>query len=143
MTKAYEIDDIKIAVSASSTSELISGLAVDTTGYNRARFILMLNNGTAGLGSLVATGGIWKCATSDGTYAVGGATSVAAVTSGVMSDSHVIVEIDIPTENDYPWLKMSSYSVAGTTIQVHAICQLYDGIHKPDSSRGVQQTVTV
>ena len=143
MTKNFEIDDIQPAVSITSTSSEIYGLAIDTSGYSRARFIITLNNGAAGLGSLVATGGIWKCATESGTYAVGGATSVAAVTSGIMSGSHVIVEIDVPCENDYPFLKMSSYSVAGTTIFVSAICQLYDPVHRPDSGRDVQQTVTI
>ena len=144
MTKAYEIDDIRQAVSASLTSSLMVGVAVNTTGYNRARFIFSLcNSGDGGIGTLAATGTIMKCATSGGTYSSAGATSVGAITSGVMSSANTIVEIDVPTEASYPWLKMSSFSLAGTAIYHSVICQLYNGIHKADASRGVNQTVTI
>ena len=142
--KAFEYDDIKPCLSASLTSSLLTGIAVDTTGYDRARFIIMVNQlQHTGNGKLVGTGGIWKCATSDGTYVVGGATSVSAISSNLISDTNLIVEIDIPTEAAYPWLIMSSYSLSVSTMYVAGVCQLYHGRRRPDTTRGVNQTVTL
>lgn len=141
--KAFEIDDIKQAVSASNTLGLLKGVKVNTTGYNRARFIFSFNNGTATTASLSAGGGVWMSATSGGTYAEVSGTSIAAVTSGVISGATPIIEIDVPTSAGTPWMQLSSYSVLSTGLDHSVIVQLYQGMNRPGSSDSVQETVTV
>ena len=141
--KAFEIDNIKQAVSASNSLGLIVGNKVDCTGYGRARFIFSFNLGTATTGSLSAGGYVYKAATSGGVYAQVGATSIAAVSSGVMSDATPIIEIDVPVDPTKPWMQLSSYSIVSTDLHHSVIVQLYKGINRPGSVDSVQQTITI
>jgi len=142
-SKAYETDDIKQAVSASATLGLIKGIALDVTGYGRARFIFSLNNGTATTASMSAGGGVWQATSSGATFAEVSGTSMAAITSGVISGATPIVEIDVPIAPGFPALQLSSFSVLSTGINHSVIVQLYKGIDRPDSTDSVQETVTV
>ena len=143
MTKNYEVDDIRQAVSASNTLGLLKGVKVDGTGYGRARFIFSFNNGLATTASLRAGGGVWKASTSGATYAEVSSTSMAAVTSGVISGATPIVEIDVPVDPSNPWMQLSSFSVLSTGLNHSVIVQLYKGINRPGTTDSVQETVTV
>ena len=142
--KAFETDDIKQAVSASSTLGLLEATEVDATGYGRARFIFSLGSGLATTASISAGGGVWQASAAGGTFAEVSGTSMAAITSGLISsDTPTIVEIDVPVAPGYPYLKLSSYSVLSTGIPHSVICQLYKGVDRPDATDSVQETVTV
>ena len=141
--KAYEIDDIQQAVSASNSLGLIKGNKINGTGYGRARFIFSFNLGTATTGSLSAGGYVYKAATSSGTYSQVSGTSVAAVSAGVMSSATPIIEIDVPIDPTKPWMQLSSFSIVTTGLYHSVIVQLYKGINRPGTSDSVQQTVTI
>jgi len=141
--KAYEIDDIQQAVSASNSLGLIKGNKINGTGYGRARFIFSFNIGTATTASIMAGGYVYKATTSGATYSAVSGTSLAAVSSGVLSSATPIIEIDIPIDPTKPWMQLSSYSILSTDLHHSVIVQLYKGINRPGSSDSVQQTVTI
>lgn len=143
MTKAFERDDIKQAVSCSNTLGLIKGVEIDASGYGRARFIFSFNNGTATTGSIRAGGGVWHAAATGGTFTERTGTSMAAITSGTLSDATPIVEIDVPIAPGYPFLQLSSYSILSTGVEHSVIVQLYRGIDVPDSTDSVQENITI
>lgn len=132
--------DVKQAIANSVTSTAVVGIAVDSTGFGRARFIFSLG-GTAGIGALSADQlKIWKATTSGDTYTSIAGAVLAAITSGVISGGCVAV-IDIPTDPANEWLKVSG-SLTSSNLHHNAVVELYNGVSNPPTS-SANQIVTV
>jgi hypothetical protein len=113
------------------------GTLINATGYGRARFVFSFgaNSGTtAGLSSGL---GVWGASTSGATFS--NITSMAAVTSGVLSNN--VMVIDVPVTPATPWLKVSGGSVLSTAINASAIVELYASVSRPKTSLAQQVVV--
>ena len=144
MKRINDIADVKVAVAASAGAVLImAATKIDATGFGRARFVFNVGNGAATTASVQAGIGIWQAATSGGTYAEVSGSSLAAVTSGILSSTSVTWVIDVPTSSGTPWLQVSGGSMLSTGIPHSATCTLYQGINRPPTSPSYQQLVTV
>lgn len=132
--------DVKQAIANSVTSTAVVGIAVDTTGYSRARFVFSLG-GTAGIGALSGSQlKIWKASSSGATFSSIASAELAAITSGVVSNGCVAV-IDIPTDASNAWLKVSG-SLTSSNLHHNAVVELYNGASNPPTS-SANQIVTV
>lgn len=141
MRQLEDIVDVKKAIANSITSTTIVGTAIDTTGFSRARFIFNLG-GVAEIGAINASSvGIWKAATSGGTYAAIGGAYLAAITSGAISAAGCVAVIDVPTDAANEWLKVSG-SLTSSNMYHSAVVELYNGISNPPTS-SAQQIVTI
>jgi hypothetical protein len=135
-----DLIDVKQAIANSVTSTAVVGIAVDATGYGRARFVFSLG-GSAGIGALSAAAlKIWKANTSGATFTSIASAELAAITSGVVSNGAVAV-IDVPTDAANPWLKVSG-SLTSSNLHHNAIVELYSGINRPPVS-SANQIVTI
>jgi len=133
--------DLKVAVNATSSSGALVGIAVDTTGYSRARFIFQFGSGAAETAALSGNIGIWKATTSGATYASVPTAILAAVTSGVMSAAKLAMVIDMPTDAANEWLKVSGNIISSMLFHA-AVVELYDGINRPPTT-SLQELVTI
>ncbi len=133
--------DVKLAVSNSNSGGALAGIAINTTGYARARFIFNFGDGTPTTGAVSGNIGIWKASTSGGTYASIATAILATVSSGVMSGAAPLMVIDMPTDPANPWLKASG-NISSTALRHEAFVELYDGINRPPTS-SAQQLVTI
>ena len=141
MKQLEDIVDVKLAVANSVTSTTLVGTAVDTTGFSRARFVFNLG-GVAEIGAVNASSvGIWRAATSGGTYAAIGGAYLAAITSGAISAAGCVAVIDVPTAAANEWLKVSG-SLTSSNMYHSATVELYNGINRPPTS-SAQQIVSV
>ena len=141
MKQRDDYADIKVAVANSSTGGALVGTAINTTGYGRARFIFSFGGDVATTATVSGNIGIWKCATSGGTYTSISSAQLSQVSSGVVSDSTLAMVIDTPTDPDYVWLKVSG-SISSTAMCHSAVVELYNGVSLPPSS-SLQELVTV
>ena len=133
--------DVKVAVAGSSTSTTLVATKVNSTGFSRARFVFSLG-GNAEIGAVAASSvGIWKAATSGGTYQSIGGAFLAAITSGLITSAGCVAVIDVPTDGDYPWLEVSG-SLTSSMMFHSAIVELYNGASLPPTS-SANQVVTV
>lgn len=133
--------DVKLAVANSVTSTALVGTAIDGTGFSRARFIFNLG-GVAEIGAINASSvGIWKAATEGATYAAIGGAYLAAITSGAISDTGCVAVIDVPTDADAEWMKVSG-NLTSSNMYHSAVCELYNGVSNPPTS-SANQIVTV
>lgn len=134
--------DVKAAIAPATTDGAVTGIAVNTTGYSRARFIFVIG-GTAGTGALSANQlKIWKASTSGATYSsIASAVLTAAITSGVLSAGAVTCVIDVPTDPDNVWQKVSG-NLTSTSLLHAAVVELYNGFSNPPSS-SANQLITV
>lgn len=133
--------DVRTAVAASSTGGALVGIAIDTSGYSRARFIFTFGGDVATTATVSGNIGIWKCATSDGTYTSIPTAVLSQVSSGLVSSLSLEMVIDLPTQSAYEWLKASG-SISSTAMCHAAVVELYDPVdRKPSSS--AQQLVTI
>ncbi len=133
--------DVKLAVANSVTSTALVGTAINTTGFSRARFVFNLG-GTADIGAVNASSvGVWKAATSGATFTAIGGAYLAAITSGAISAAGCVAVIDVPTDPDKPWLKVSG-SLTSSNMYHSATCELYNGASNPPTS-SANQIVTV
>lgn len=133
--------NVKAAVGASSTGGALVGIAVDTTGFSRARFIFQFNNGDATTAAISGNIGIYKATASGGTYALISGAQLTAVSSGVVSATSPVCVIDVPTDASNEWLKVSG-NISSTSMSHSAVVELYNGISNPPTS-SAQQVVTV
>jgi hypothetical protein len=141
MKQMEDYVDVKLAVANSVTSTAIVGVAVNTAGYNRARFVFNLG-GRAEIGAISADAiGIWKASTSGATYTSVALAKLAAITSGAISAAGCVAVIDLPTDGDNTWLKASG-SLTSSNLYHSAIVELYNGINRPPTS-SAQQIVTL
>jgi hypothetical protein len=81
--------------------------------------------------------GVWGASTSGATFS--NITSMAAVTSGVLSNN--VMVIDVPVTPATPWLKVSGGSVLSTAINASAIVELYASVSRPKTSLAQQVVV--
>jgi hypothetical protein len=127
-----------VAVSAGGGPNPIVATKVDGTGFSRARFVFNMN--PAGTTGSLQTGlGVWKAATSGGTYAQ--VASAAAITSGVISGAaQPIVVIDVPIDSANPWLQMSG-SFLNSGPAHGAVVELYKGVNRPPTQAELQVIV--
>jgi hypothetical protein len=133
--------DVKTAVSASNSLGALAGTKIDTTGFSRARFIFTFGSGLATTGAVSGNVGVWKAATSGGTFASVPTAILATVSSGVMSGASPSMVIDMPTDAANPWLLVSG-NISSTGLHHSAVVELYDGINRPPTS-SAQQLVTI
>ena len=142
MTKRInDFADAKVAVNPTSSSGAITGIAIDTTGYSRARFIFTFGSGAAEIAALSGNIGIWKSTSSGGTYASVPTAKLSAVTSGVMSGAKLAMAIDMPTDADYEWLKVSGNIISSMLFHA-AVVELYGPVTRPPTS-SLQELVTI
>lgn len=141
---AYQLDDltnVKVAIVNSVTSTTLVATAVDTVGFNRARFVFTLG-GVAEIGAVSGSAvKIWKASASGGTYTSIASAELAAITSGQITAAGCVAVIDVPTDPTYHWLKVSG-SLTSSNMYHSAICELYNGHALPPTS-SAQQIVTV
>ncbi len=129
----------KPAIAPAQTSGALTGIAIDGTGFSRARFQFHFgaNSNTA---ALSASAAIWAASSSGAAYAEIAATRLAAVSSGVLGSTIQVIDLAIPTAT--PWLKVSGATITLGTIGVSATAQLYDGVSNPPTHTE-QQIVTI
>lgn len=125
------------AVAPAVTSGALTGIAIDATGYSRARFVFHFgaNDNTAAL----SAAGVYASSTSGGTYTAISGAALAAVSSGVLGSKIMVIDTAIPTAR--PWLKVSG-TITLNTIGVSVSAQLYDNVSNPPTHTE-QQIVTV
>lgn len=132
---------VKQAVANSSWAVgAVTGTAIDTTGFGRARFIFSFGANSGTTANLAASAGIWKASTSGDTYSEITATRLAAVTSGVLGNDLMV--IDTVTDAANPWLKVSGMSIASTAINANVIVELYSAPSLPPTDN-TQQIIVV
>lgn len=132
--------DAQVAVSGSNWAAAITGIKKDSTAFGRARFIFQFGPQSATSASLSTGLGIWKAATSGGTFAAIAGASLVAVTSGVLGGN--VMVIDVPTDSANPWLLVSAASIISTAIIMSAVVEFYNGINRPPTA-SPQQVVVV
>lgn len=133
--------DVRTAVAASSTGGALVGIAIDTSTYSRARFIFTFGGDVATTATVSGNIGIWKCATSDGTYTSIPTAILSQVSSGVVSGASLEMVIDLPTQSAYEWLKVSG-NISSTAMCHSAVVELYDCVDRPPTS-SLQELVTI
>lgn len=133
--------DVKNAVSNSATGGALAGVAVDTTGFGRARFVFTFNDGSATTAAVSGNIGIWEASTSGATFTAIGSATLATVSSGAVSGQSLVAVIDIPTDPSNPWMKVSG-NISSTSMRHNAVVELYSGISRPPTS-SAQQIVTL
>ena len=139
--KLSDIADVKVAVANSVTSTTIVATAINTTGFGRARFVFNLG-GVAEIGAVSGSAvKIWKASASGGTYTSIASAELAAITSGNISAAGCTAIIDVPTDPDNAWMKVSG-SLTSSNMYHSAVCELYNGITRPPTS-SANQIVTV
>jgi hypothetical protein len=137
-----DILDEKQAISGSNWGVgVITGQPVDGRGFGRARFNFHFGPNANTSAGISAGGNIWKASTSGATYAAVTATSLAAVTSGVLGGNVMVV--DVPVDPSNPWMRVSALSILSTAIIMGATVQLYNGINRPPASPSTQQIVVL
>lgn len=127
------------AVAPAVTSGALTGIAIDATGYSRARFVFHFgaNDNTA---ALSANAGVWAASSSGDTYALITGAKLAAVSSGVLGSKVMVIDTAVPTAT--PWLKVSGAVITLNTIGVAASAQLYRNYSNPPTHTE-QQIITV
>lgn len=143
MKRLNDLVNVKQALENSAWAAGVPvGTVIDTTGFGRARFIFSFgaNSGTTAAISSMGTGHIWKAATSGDTFTAIDGANLAAVTSGVLGNDVMVV--DVPTDSAKPWMKVSGVSVLSTAINISAVVELYQGVNRPPTS-SAQQVVVV
>lgn len=144
MKRAVDFDDVRVAVSATGgKAATVHGQKIDATGYGRARFLFIFGDGSATTAAVSAGMGIWQASTSGATFAEISGSTIAAMSSGLLSDNHYVIEIDVPTSSGTPWLLVSGGSMLSTASPHACVVQLYNGVNRNPSSDGAQQVVTV
>lgn len=133
--------DVKNAVSNSNTGGALSAVAVNATGFHRARFIFTFNDGSATTAAVSGNIGIYKASTSGATFNAITNATLTTVSSGAVSGNSLVAVIDVPTDADNPWLKVSG-NISSTAMRHNAIVELYHGVSRPPTS-SAQQIVTV
>ena len=143
MQKLVDQIDTKIAV-ANSVGAIGALVAtkVDATGYGRARFVFNFGNGAATTASVSSSIGIWAATTSGATYTQISGTSAAAVSSGLISATNIIIAIDVAVPPLSPWLQVSGGGIGSTAINNSATVDLYRQVYRPDVA-GYQQVISV
>ena len=129
------------AIAPTVTSGALTGIAVNGTGYSRARFVFQFGSGSGTTAALAAGSAAWQCATSGGTYTPITGADLAAVSSGVMSGANNVMIVDVPISPSYPWLKASA-TVNSSIINNSCVVELYNGVNRP-ASTPEQQAVVV
>lgn len=129
------------AIAPSATSGVLTGIAVNGTGYSRARFIFSFGSGSGTTAAVAAGSAAWQASTSGGTYTPITGASLAAVSSGVMSGNTNVMIVDVPISPDYPWLKASA-TINSSAINNSCVVELYSGVNRPAAS-AEQQVVVV
>lgn len=133
--------DVKPAVPNSSYAVgAVTGTAINTTGFSRARFVFSFGANSGTTAALSTNAGIWKASTSGATFSSIASATLAAVTSGVLGNNVMVV--DVPTDGDNPWLKVSGMSILSTAINASCVVELYSGVSRPPTS-SAQQVVVV
>jgi hypothetical protein len=134
----HEVTDVRQAVAPNVGSVgALTGIAIDGSGFNRARFIFNFA-ANAGTTALSAGLGVYNASTSGGTYALQG--SLAAVTSGVLGSNIMIV--DVPVAVGKPWMKVSGGSILSTAISNSCSVELYRSVSNAPAATP-QQIVVV
>lgn len=129
----------KPAIAPAQTSGALTGIAIDATGFSRARFVFHFgaNTNTA---ALSADAGVWAASSSGDTYALVTGAKLAAVSSGALGSTMQVIDLAVPTAT--PWLKVSGATITLGTIGVSAEAQLYDAVSNPPTHTE-QQIVTI
>ena len=127
------------AVAPAVTSGALTGIAVDATGYTRARFVFHFGANTS-TAALSAGGGVWNASTSGATYTSMSTAVLAAVSSGVLGSTIMVVDTAVTAAK--PWLKISGATITLATVGVSATCTLYNGLIRPPT-QSEQQIVVV
>lgn len=141
MKQIEDTVDVKVAIANSVTSTTIVATAVNTTGFGRARFVFNLG-GVAEIGAVSGSAvKIWKGASTGATFTSIASAELAAITSGAISAAGCVAVIDVPTDPDKPWMKVSG-SLTSSNLYHSAVCELYNGVSNPPTS-SAQQVVTV
>jgi len=139
LRKDYE--DVKPVVSpnAGTAGSSPTVIPINATGYRRARFVFSF--GVANASGWISSGAaIWNAATSGATSAMIGSASLAAITSGAVSQALAV--IDVAVDQSYPWLLLSGFSVVSSAIVNAVNVHLYNGLSNPPATSTPTQYVT-
>jgi hypothetical protein len=139
MKLEHNVTDIRQAVAPTAGAVGgLTGIAIDGTGFNRARFIFNFAANAGTTAALSAGIGVYNAAGSGTTFSLVG--SMAAVTSGVLGSNVMIV--DVPVAAASPWMKVSGGSILSTAIAHSATVELYRSVSNPPNQTP-QQVVVV
>ena len=123
----------KQAVLPTATSGALTPIAIDATGYSRARFIFSFGSGAGTTAAVAAGSAAWQASTSGATFIPITGADLPATTSGLISGNARIFIVDVPVSPSYPWLKASG-TINSSTINNSCVVELYDGVNRPPSS---------
>ena len=141
MQKLIDQADTAVAIPPSAgATGAVTANKVDGTGYGRARFIFSFGANSNTSAAISAGLGVWAASTSGATFAQVAGASLAAVTSGILSN--VCMAIDVAISSGTPWLLISGGSMLSTAIANSCTVDLYRGVKRPDVD-SYQQVVTV
>jgi hypothetical protein len=141
MKKQSDMTDVRQAV-APNTGPVggLTGIAIDGTGFTRARFIFNFAANALTTAALSAGIGVWQSDATGGTYTAKSGASLAAVTSGVLGSNTMIV--DVPVVAATPWMKVSGGSILSAAIANSCVVELYQPVGRAPTATP-QQIVIV
>lgn len=117
----------------------LAGTKINATGYGRARFVFSFGPNDGTTAAISAGIGVWEGASSAATFTAKAGGSMAAVTSGVLSNN--VMVIDVPVLPTKPWLLVSGGSVLSSAINASAIVELYASPDRPQTTLAQQVVV--
>lgn len=123
----------KQAVLPTITSGALTPIAINATGYSRARFIFSFGSGAGTTAAIAAGSAAWQASASDGTYTPITGADIPATTSGLISGNTHIFIVDVPVSPSSPWLKASG-TINNSIINNSCVVELYDGVNRPPTS---------
>jgi len=134
MKRSPDKEQMKLAMSQSTTSGALVGTAVDARGFGRAKFIFSFGTPLATVSSAKINSssvGIWA-ATGSRSSVVGAGTYVSipnaylsAMSSGVLSQQLAVLDIAIPADSHF---LVISGTVDSSSIPLQAVVELYEPV---------------
>ena len=142
MKRRTDVVDLKVAVANSAgQAGAITGTKINATGFSRAMFVFQFGANSGTTAALSSNIGIWQASTSGATFASVATAVLSAVTSGVLSNN--VMVIDMPISGGTPWLLVSGGSMLSTAIAHSCVVELYNGINRPPVTQTPQQIVVI
>jgi hypothetical protein len=132
--RSPDVEQVKLAMSQSTTSGALAATAIDARGFGRAKFIFSF--GTPGANAKINSSSVavWA-ATGSRSSVVGAGTYVAvpsaylsSMTTAAISQQLAVIDLAIPSDSHFLLL---SGSVDSSSIPMQAVVELYEPVVAP------------
>ena len=137
MKRSPDREDVRLAMSVSTTSGALVGTAIDAHGFGRAKFVFTFGVPGADASIKASSIGVW-CAAGSNSSVVGATTYasvpgafLAAKSSGLISHGAYVIDLAVPAASRF--LKISG-TVDSSNVPVSAVVNLYQPVNKPPTN---------